>query len=99
MTEHKRLAYLSEDTFRLGITLPVVALRQLPKLAEKFRALPDVPDYWPGAQRAMAAGIMAFYDANKHLMDDERELRESFTRACKLHQHSHHTLALFASHP
>ena len=71
MTEHKRLAYLSEDTFALGKSLPVVAMRQLPKLAEKFRALPDHPDYLPGAQNAMADGIMTFYNRNLKYMDDE----------------------------
>lgn len=97
MNEHKKLAYLSEDTFKLGISLPVVAMRQLPKIAEQFNALPDHPDYLPGAQRAMAYGIMKFYNDNKRFMDDERELREAFTEACKLHKNSHYTLAMFAS--
>lgn len=95
MTEIKKLAYQSEDTFVLGKSLPVVAMRQLPKLAEKFRALDEHPDYNPGAHRAMASGIMDFYNANVKYMDDERELKERFTRACKLHQNSHYTLALF----
>lgn len=98
MTEHKKLAYQSEDTFVLGKSLPIVAMRQLPKIADKFLALDDHPDYWPGAHRAMANGIMEFYEENKRYMDDERELKERFTRACKLHQNSHYTLALFERH-
>ncbi len=95
MTEIKKLAYESEDTFILGKSLPVVAMRQLPKLADKFLALPDHPDYLPGAQRAMASSILSFYEENKHLMDDERELRRRFEKECKLHRHSSCELALF----
>ena len=97
MTDYKRLIYKVEDTFVLGKSLPVVAMRQLPKLAEQYAALPDIPDYLPNTQKGIAAGIMTFYDDNKKYMDDERQLFESFNRACKLHQHSRHTLALFES--
>lgn len=97
MTDYKRLAYQSEDIFRLGVSLPVVAMRQLPKLAEKFHALPDHPEYKPGTQHAMAEGIMDFYREHLHLMDDERELREAFDKACKLHHYSHFMLALCLS--
>lgn len=95
MTEYKKLAYQCEDTFILGKSLPIVALRQLPKIADKFLALPDVPDYLPGTQRAIASGIMDFYDTNKPYADDERQLRESFIDSCKQHRHSHYTLNLF----
>lgn len=95
MTEIKKLAYQSEDTFILGKSLPVVAMRQLKKLADKFLALPDEQGYLPGAQRAMASSIMEFYDNNEHLMSDERKLRQCFEQACKLHKNSSFTLALF----
>lgn len=95
MTELKKLAYLSEDTFILGKSLPVVAMRQLKKLADKFLALPDEQGYLQGTQRAMASGILSFYEKNEHLMGDERELRKSFEVACKLHQHSSYTLSLY----
>lgn len=95
MTDYKKLAYQCEDTFILGKSLPVVALRQLPKIADKFLALIDHPDYLPGTQRAMASGIMTFYRTNERYINDERQLREAFYMACKLHHHSHYTLALF----
>lgn len=95
MTEYKQLIYKVEDTFILGKTLPVVAMRQLPKLAEQFAALPDSPLYINGTQKAIASGIMTFYDTNKRFMDDERELFEAFNVACKMHHHSRYTLRLF----
>ena len=96
MNEYKKIAYESEDTFALGKTLPVVAMRQLPKIADKFYALPDHPDYVPGLQRAMGNGVMRFYNNNLKYMDDERELKEQFKKACKLHHHSHYELRLFS---
>lgn len=95
MTEYKKLIYKVEDTFILGKTLPVVAMRQLPKLAEQFAALPDVPEYIPRTQEGIASGIMTFYNTNKRFMDDERELLEAFTVVCKNHHHSRYTLRLY----
>lgn len=95
MNDYKKLAYQSEDTFALGKTLPVVAMRQLPKLADKFKALPDHPDYLPGTQQAMSERIMEFHRDNMRFMDDERELKESFKKACKLRHHGPFELLLF----
>lgn len=95
MTEYKKLIYKTEDTFILGKSLPVVAMRQLPKLAQQFRSLPDSPCYMPGTQVAIASGIMTFYNTNMRFMDDERELLEAFNVAVRLHHHSHYTLRLY----
>lgn len=95
MTEYKKLSYKSEDTFKLGLTLPVVAMRQLPKLAKEFDELPDNPDYMRDTQHAFADGIMRFYNENLRYMDDERQLRENFQRVVKLAHYSHKYLALF----
>ena len=95
MTEIKKLSYQSEDTFILGKSLPVVAMRQLKKLADKFIMLPDEPGFLPGSQCAMASLIMSFIEDNEHLMDDERELKKRFERACKLNKCSSYTLELF----
>lgn len=95
MTEHKKLIYQLEDTFTLGKQLPVVALRQLSKLAQRFRDLPDVPDYLPGTSVAVATNIETFVRTNNRYIDDERELKESFTVACKNKLFSHHYLKLF----
>ena len=97
MTDYKRLIYKVEDTFILGKSLPVVALRQLPKLAQQFETLPNIPEYISGTQRAMAEIIMDFYNENKTLIDDERELLDVFKKVCKLHKYSHYTLRLFES--
>ena len=95
MNEHKKLAYQLEDTFALGISLPVVAMRQLPKIAEKFAALPDCNDYPNGVQRVMHEHIMSFVEKNKRYMDDERELREIFVKAQKSNMYSHHYFKIY----
>ena len=98
MNEYKRLIYKVEDTFILGKSLPIVAMRQLPKLAEQFKALPDIPEYLPNTQVGIATGIMTFYDTNRRYMNDERELLEAFSVACKMNHHSRYTLRLFEQH-
>lgn len=98
MTDYKKLIYKVEDTFHLGKSLPVVAMRQLPKLAEQFRALPDIPEYLPNTQKTIADVIIDFYNTNKLFMDDERELLDVFTSACKLNTYSRYTLRMFEQH-
>ena len=95
MTEYKKLIYELEDTFALGKSLPLVALRQLPKIAEKFKELPDIPDYLPGTQKALSNGITQFLNECNKIIDDERELKEVFTMRTKLHHYSHYTLRHF----
>ena len=84
MTEYKKLIYKVEDTIALGKSLPVVAMRQLPKLAKEFEGLQDIQEYKPGTQALMSAWIMAFYNNNEKLLDDERELKKIFTQYSKL---------------
>lgn len=98
MTDHKKLAYKLEDTFILGKSLPVVAMRQLPKLADQFRTLPDHSSYQPGTSAAIAGLIEDFADENKRYMDDERELKQIFERTCKANRFGHHLLSLFEVH-
>lgn len=90
MTPQKKLIYQMEDTFTLGKSLPIVAMRQMPKLAEKFRATPDLPEHPTGSMNAMADNIDRFYRENKQLLDDndERELFGIFNNACKSKQFS-----------
>lgn len=95
MTEYKKLSYELEDTILLGKKLPIVAMNQLPKIAQKFMILPDIEDYLPGTQKAMHDSIMEFVEKNKKYLDDERELKEIFKQKAKLHQLSHYTLRLF----
>lgn len=95
MTDYKRLAYKLEDTVYLGKSLPIVALRQMPRLAEQFAALPDIPQYLHGTQRALSSHIMYFVNEQQDFLDDERELKERFTRADKLDLFGPHYLKLF----
>lgn len=95
MNEYKKLAYQLEDTFALGISLPVVAIRQLPKIAERFAALPNDPDYLDGVQYVMHKNIMSFVEKNKRYMDDERELRTVFEKAHKSKMYSHHYFKIY----
>lgn len=96
MTEHKKIIYQLEDTFALGKSLPVVAMRQLPKIAERLNALEDHPDYMPDTAKVIAKSVVEFYNKNMEIIDDERELKEVFTKACKSKFYSHHYLNLFA---
>ena len=95
MTDYKKLSYKLEDTFELGKSLPVVAIRQLPKIAGQFRSLPDHPDYLTKTSEAMARLIDDFVSENKRYIDDERELRQVFVKACKKNRYGHYLLRLF----
>ncbi len=96
MTEYKKLSYKLEDAVYLGKSLPLVVLRQtLPKLAEQFSSLPDIQEYTPGTQRAIAKLITDFVDELKHFVDDECELKERFIKADKNNKLGHHLLVLF----
>ena len=95
MTELKKLSYKLEDIFTLGKSLPVVSMRQLPKLAEQFVQLKDTPGYIRNTHKAIATHIMTFYEKNKDNMDDEQLLSERFTQACKLNRYGHHLLRLY----
>ncbi|MBQ9560581.1 MAG: hypothetical protein IJV08_11490 [Bacteroidaceae bacterium] len=96
MTELKKLSYKLEDTFALGRSLPVVAMRQLPKLADAFEALPQEPGYVEGVPLAMASHIRGFVSRNSRLIDDERQLTAIFTDACRRAVYGPRYLALLA---
>lgn len=95
MTELKRLSYKLEDTFVLGRSLPVVAIRQIKRLSDQIRALEDHPDYLPRTPSIIAEIIDDFVESNKHLLDDERELKEVFERVCKMHKFGPSMLLFF----
>ena len=95
MTEYNKLFYKIEDTFVLGRALPVVAMRQITKLAEQIRSLPDSPQYIQNTQNVISEDLMKFYEDNKHLMDDERALKKVFDYQCKKGMFKSSLLALF----
>ena len=97
MTELKKLSYKLEDTFVLGKSLPVVAMRQLPKLADAFAALPNEDGYVKGAPLAMANHIRCFLRRNNQFMDDERELLKIFDDACRRALYGPQYLALYTA--
>ena len=79
----------------LGKELPVVAMKQLPKIAEKFRSLPDNIDYLPGTAQVMADHIDTFIKDNSRYIDDERELKDIFKEAVSKGKYSKHFLKFF----
>lgn len=95
MTELKKLSYKLEDTFILGKSLPVVAMRQLVKLARQFSELPDEPGYEIGTQKAISRHIVIFLDRNEKYIDDERELLKIFNDAVKRHLYGPCLLTFF----
>ena len=95
MNEYKKLAYKLEDTFALGKSLPIVAMRQLTKIAEEFTNLQEDDCYKPKTHIMMASHINDFVSKHKHLMDDERELKKVFTSACKHERYGPKFLELF----
>lgn len=95
MTEHKKLAYKLEDIFSLGKSLPVVALRQLPRIADEFDALQESDGYLPQTHNVIANSIRRFVSNNSRYMDDERELKRIFKEECRLSSFGTRQLALF----
>lgn len=95
MTEIKKLSYKLEDIFALGKSLPVVAIRQLPKIIEQFRQLPDEQGYIPATQNAMACHVEKFQETMLPYIDDEKFLRKSFEVAYKNHRYGPDYLALY----
>ena len=97
MTELKKLSYKLEDTFALGKSLPVVAMRQLPRIADAFAVLPDDQEYIAGTQQALARHVRCFVAEHIGMMDDERELKRVFADACKKASYGPRYLELFKS--
>ena len=83
--EYKRLAYKLEDIMLLGKKLPAVALREMEKIAEKFSELPDIPDYLPNTQMAIAIMLLEFASKNKEELEFEREVKNNFKEKCGIY--------------
>ena len=80
MKEYRKLTSEMEDCVALGKSLPVVALRQMKKIAAKFGKMPDTPDLLPGTQHAFEKMLNKFVDECMEDADDERYLKQIFAK-------------------